>query len=58
MDDDSKVTTVRLPRSIWSKVKHLQGDDKVKSIQDAVVRGLELLFKTLDRQTERDEDGK
>ncbi len=49
MSEDSIVTTVRFPRWVWSKLKHLQADGKVKSIQDAVVKGLEMYFRFLDR---------
>ncbi len=48
-ENDSIVTTVRFPRSVWSRLKHLQADGKIKSIQDAVVKGLEMYFRFLDR---------
>ncbi len=55
-ENNSIVTTVRFPRSVWSRLKHLQADGKIKSIQDAVVRGLDMYFGFLDIQVDRDVD--
>ncbi len=55
-ENDSIVTTVRFPRSVWSRLKHLQADGKVKSIQDAVVRGLALYFRFLDSRADKDDE--
>jgi translation elongation factor EF-Tu-like GTPase len=57
MSNDGMVTTVRFPRSVWARMKHLQADGKIKSMQEAVLKGLEMYFKILDR-TDGDEDGK
>lgn len=54
MADDGIVTTMRFPRSVWSRMKHLQADGKIKSMQEAVLKGLEMYFKVLDK----DENGK
>ena len=38
--DDDKVMTIRLPHELWRKLKLLQIDGKIKSINDAAIRGL------------------
>ncbi len=55
-ENNSIVTTVRFPRWVWSKLKHLQADGKVKSIQDAVAKGLALYFRFLDSRADKDDE--
>lgn len=43
--DDSKRMTVRIPLSLWKKIRKMEELGKVKSIQDAIVRGLEWMTK-------------
>ncbi len=41
----SKTLTIRLPFEIWKRLRELQTDGKIKSIQEAVVQGLRKLLK-------------
>jgi hypothetical protein len=37
--------TIRMPYDIWIKLRRMQEEDKIKSIQQACVEGLELIIK-------------
>jgi len=37
--------TIRIPYDIWIKLRRMQEEDKIKSIQQACVEGLELIIK-------------
>lgn len=45
---DGIITTVRFPRSVWARMKYLQADGKIKSMQEAILKGLEMYFRSLD----------
>lgn len=38
-----KTLTIRLPLELWKKLRHLQEEGKIKSIQSAVVAGLDAI---------------
>lgn len=38
-------TTVRLPRDLWLKLRRLQEEGKIKSIHDAILKGLEWIIR-------------
>jgi hypothetical protein len=40
-----KRLTIRLPRTLWAALRSLQTADKIKSIQAAVIDGLEKIVK-------------
>lgn len=37
-------TTVRLPRALWIKLRRLQEEGKIKSIHEAILKGLEWII--------------
>ncbi len=37
--------TIRIPYNIWIKLRRMQEEDKIKSIQEACIEGLELIIK-------------
>jgi len=37
--------TVRIPYDIWIKLRRMQEEDKIKSINKACIEGLELIIK-------------
>ena len=43
MDKKITVTTVRIPRDIWLKLRRMQEEGTIVSINDAVIRGLVLI---------------
>jgi len=45
MPKEQITMTVRLPRPIWLKLRRLQEDGAIVSINQAVIEGLELLIK-------------
>jgi len=40
-----KRLTIRIPFELWKRLRELQTDGKIKSIQEAVVDGLQKLLK-------------
>jgi len=40
-----KILTIRLPLELWKALRNLQTDGKIKSIQQAVVLGLQKVVK-------------
>ncbi len=40
-----KTLSIRIPHELWKKLRNLQTDGKIKSIQDAVVNGLKSIIK-------------
>jgi len=43
--EEIKQTTIRLPKSMWVKLRRLQEEGKIKSIHQACLDGLELIIK-------------
>lgn len=42
---ETKQTTIRLPKSMWIQLRRLQEEGKIKSIHQACLDGLELIIK-------------
>ena len=42
---EDKRITITIPYEIWLKIRRLQEEGKVKSIQEACVKGLKLITK-------------
>ena len=42
---DTKRMTARIPIELWKKIRRLEESGKIKSIQDAIIRGLEWIVK-------------
>jgi len=42
---ETKRMTVRIPIDLWKKIRRLEEAGKINSIQDAVIKGLEILTK-------------
>lgn len=42
---DAKTLTVRIPFGLWKRIRELQTEGKVRSINQAVVEGLKLIAK-------------
>lgn len=40
---ESKRMTIKIPLELWKKIRRLEESGKVKSIQEAVIKGLEWL---------------
>jgi len=38
-------TTVRLPKELWLKLRHMEEDGKIKSIHDGILKGIEWITK-------------
>lgn len=45
MEEKVRITTIRIPYDMWKKLRRLQEDDKIKSIQQACIEGLEHIIK-------------
>jgi len=45
MEEKVRHITIRIPYSIWIKLRRMQEEDKIKSIQKACIEGLELIIK-------------
>lgn len=43
--EEIKTTTLRIPRSMWVKIRRLQEKGEIKSIHQACLDGLELIIK-------------
>lgn len=43
--EEIKTTTIRIPKSMWIKLRRLQEKGGIKSIHQAVLDGLELIIK-------------
>lgn len=43
-EPETKQTTIRLPKTMWVKLRRLQEQGKIKSIHQAVLDGLELII--------------
>ena len=43
--EEIKQTTIRLPKSMWVKLRRLQEKGEIKSIHQACLDGLELIIK-------------
>ena len=39
-----KILTIRIPLDLWKRLRRAQEDGKVRSIQDAAIRGMEILL--------------
>ncbi len=46
-----KRITIRIPLDIWKKLKMLQIDGEIESIQAAVIEGLKLIIKKKERKS-------
>jgi hypothetical protein len=42
---EEKRITIRIPKDIWVKLRRMQEEDKIKSIQQACIEGLKLIIK-------------
>ena len=40
-------TTVRLPRELWLKLRKLEEQEKIKSIHEAILRGLKWVVQNI-----------
>ena len=45
MKEKVRVTTIRIPYDMWKKLRRMQEDGKIKSIQQASIEGLERIIK-------------
>ena len=45
MEEKVRTTTIRIPYEMWKILRRLQEDDKIKSIQQACIEGLERVIK-------------
>ena len=45
MTEKVRHITVRIPYDIWKKLRRMQEDDKIKSIQQACIEGLKHVIK-------------
>ncbi len=45
MNEKFRTTTIRIPYDIWKKLRRMQEDDKIKSIQQACIEGLKHVIK-------------
>ena len=45
MTEKVRNITIRIPYDIWKKLRRMQEDDKIKSIQKACIEGLEHVIK-------------
>jgi len=45
MTEKVRNITIRIPYDIWKKLRRMQEDDKIKSIQQACIEGLERVIK-------------
>ncbi len=43
--EEVKVTTVRMPKTMWIKLRRLQEKGEIKSIHQACIDGLEVIIK-------------
>jgi len=43
--EETKNMTVRIPKTIWIKLRRLQEEDQIKSIHQACLDGLEMIIK-------------
>ncbi|UCF84690.1 MAG: hypothetical protein JSV50_03410 [Desulfobacteraceae bacterium] len=43
--EETKNMTIRIPKSIWVKLRRLQEKDKIRSIHEACIEGLKLIIK-------------
>lgn len=43
--EKNKRMTIRIPIELWKKIRRLEEAGKIKSIQDATIRGLEWIVK-------------
>ena len=43
--EEIKTTTIRMPKSMWVKLRRLQEKGEIKSIHQAVLDGLQLIIK-------------
>jgi len=43
--EETKNMTVRIPKTMWIKLRRLQEKDQIKSIHQACLDGLELIIK-------------
>ncbi len=48
--EETKKMTVSVPVDLWKRVRRLEEDGKVKSFQDAAVRGLEKIVPLLEKR--------
>ena len=44
-EEEIKTTTIRMPKSMWVKLRRLQEDGGIKSIHQACIDGLNLIIK-------------
>ena len=42
---EQKILTIRIPKDLWVKLRRMQEEDKIKSIQQACIDGLKLIIK-------------
>jgi predicted DNA-binding protein len=45
MEEKVRTTTIRIPYDMWKRLRRLQEDEKIKSIQQACIEGLEYIIK-------------
>jgi len=45
MTEKVRNITIRIPYNIWKRLRRMQEDDKIKSIQQACVEGLKHIIK-------------
>jgi hypothetical protein len=45
MEEKVRTTTIRIPYDMWKKLRRMQEDDKIKSIQQACIEGLKHVIK-------------
>ena len=45
MTEKVRSITIRIPYDIWKRLRRMQEDDKIKSIQQACIEGLEYIIK-------------
>jgi hypothetical protein len=45
MTEKVRNITIRIPYDIWKKLRRMQEDDKIKSIQQASIEGLKRIIK-------------
>ena len=45
MTEKVRNITIRIPYDMWKKLRRMQEDDKIRSIQQACIEGLERIIK-------------
>ena len=43
--EETKNMTIRIPKSIWIKLRRMQEKDKIRSIHEACIEGLKVIIK-------------